>query len=163
MKIGITGTPGVGKTAIAKMLGEFIKIQPLNEKEFALKEGIGEFDKEENELVVPLKKLEESLNKYLKKQKNAIIEGHLICEIKADFDYIIVITCDPEILEARLEMRGYKAEKVQDNVFCEGIEYCRKHAARKYPKKKRIEVESRKSIKETFEAIIIELNKRENK
>lgn len=160
MKLGITGTPGVGKTAIAKVLGEFFKYKVLNEKEFSLKEGIGEFDTQENELVVPLEKLEERLAKLLKKEKNIIIEGHLICEIKAGFDLLILLRCNPELLEARLEAKGYKAEKIQDNVFCEGIEYCKKHALRNYPKAKIVEIESRKSIKETTNIIINEIKKR---
>ncbi|MFH1391399.1 MAG: AAA family ATPase [Candidatus Diapherotrites archaeon] len=161
MKIGITGSPGVGKTSVSKLLGQAFKAKVLNEKEFALKEGIGEFDTTENELVVPLNKLKTKLNKFLKKEKNIVIEGHMLCEIKADFDYLVLIKCDPEILEMRLEERGYKAEKIQDNVFCEGIDYCKKHSLRNYSKKKVIVVENRKSIKETTNAIILKIEKRE--
>lgn len=163
MKIGITGTPGIGKTSVSKQLAEFYKTKPLNEKEFALKEGIGSFDVDENELVVPLPLLEEKLNKFLKKKRNVVVEGHLLCEIKAKFDYLVLLKCDPELLELRLEERGYKAEKIQDNVFCEGIEYCKKHALRNYPKKNIIEVENRKNIKETTNTIIREIEKKEQK
>ncbi|MCR4369506.1 MAG: AAA family ATPase [archaeon] len=159
MKIGITGTPGVGKTAVSLELAKYYKLSALNEKEFALSKGIGEFDAQENELVVPLPKLERALNK----EKSGIFEGHLLCEIKADFDYLVLLRCHPELLETRLEARGYKAEKVQDNVFCEGIEYCKKHALRNYARGKIIEIESRKSIKETTNAIINELEKRKQK
>lgn len=163
MKLGITGTPGVGKTSVAKVLGEYYSLKVWNEQEFSLKEGIGEFDTTENELVVPLEKLEKSIEKLLKKEKNVLIEGHMLCEIKAGFDYIIVMRCHPELLESRLDAKGYKAEKIQDNVFCEGIEYCKKHTLRNYPKAKIIEVESRKSIKETTNSIINEIEKRRKK
>tara|TARA_Y100000310_G_scaffold193496_1_gene193442 strand:+ start:4725 stop:5216 length:492 start_codon:yes stop_codon:yes gene_type:complete len=163
MQIGITGTPGVGKTSVSKLLGKAFDSKVLNEKEFALKEGIGEFDTTENELVVPLSKLKVKLNEFLKKEKNIVIEGHMLCEIKVNFDYLVLIKCDPEILEMRLEERGYKAEKIQDNVFCEGIDYCKKHSLRNYPKEKVIVVENRKSIKETTNAIILEIEKRETK
>ncbi len=163
MKLGITGTPGVGKTSVAKVLGEYYSLKVWNEREFSLKEGIGEFDTTENELVVPLEKLEKSIEKLLKKEKNVLIEGHMLCEIKAGFDYIIVMRCHPELLESRLDAKGYKAEKIQDNVFCEGIEYCKKHTLRNYPKAKIIEVESRKSIKETTNSIINEIEKRRKK
>ena len=162
MKIGITGTPGVGKTSVSKIIAENYQSPCLNEKQFALKKEIGEFDTEENELIVPLPKLEQKLNDLLKKEKKIVVEGHLICEIKAKFDYLILITCDPELLELRLDSRGYKAEKIQDNVFCEGIDYCKKHASRNYPKEKIIEIRSRKTIKETSDAIITEINKREH-
>jgi len=154
MKIGITGSPGVGKSTVSKLLGQAFKAKVLNEKEFALKEGIGEFDTIENELVVPLNKLEAKLNEFLKKEENIVVEGHMLCEIKADFDYLAVIKCNPEILEMRLEERGYKAEKIQDNVFCEGIDYCKKRIARNYPEKRIIEVKSGKTIKETLDKIL---------
>ncbi len=168
MRICITGTPGVGKTTIAKKLGQALGYKVLNEKEFSIQEGIGEFDSSENELVVPLEKLESRLNKMLAKEKNIIVEGHMLCEIKGDFDFCVILRLGhhppppssplsrrpPERLAARLELRGYRDEKVQDNVFCEGINYCKKHALRNYPKRKIIEIGNRKTIKETTDSII---------
>ncbi len=157
MRILITGTPGVGKTAVAKRLGEALGFRVLNEREFALREGIGEFDAQENELVVPLEKLEEKLNKFLARQDNVIVEGHLLCEIRANADAVILVACDPERLASRLELRGYGEVKVQDNVFCEGVGYCRKHCLRNYPKAKVIEASNNKDIKETLHDIVVKL------
>ena len=144
----------MGKTAVSKELGKALKCRVLNEKEFALKEAIGEWDAEENELVVNVKKLEKALKKMLQKEKSIIIEGHLLCETKLPVDCTVLIRVDPELLELRLEQKGYAVEKVQDNVFCEGIEYCKKHLERRYSKKKIIEVMSRKTVKETCGKII---------
>ena len=157
MRIAITGTPGVGKTAIAKELGKVLGHKVLNEREFALKEGIGEFNAAENVLEVPLEKLGARLNKLLAKEKNIIVEGHLLCEIRGMFDWVVVLRLHPERLAARLGLRGYKDEKVQDNVFCEGIDYCKKHSMRNYGKAKVIEVENRKTIKDTTHSIVKEL------
>ena len=159
MRIAITGTPGVGKTALAKKLGTALGFKVLNEKEFAIGKGIGKFDAEENELVVPLGKLERELNRTLAKEQDIIIEGHLLCEIKTDVDAMVLITCEPERLAARLEARGYSEVKVQDNVFCEGIEYCKKHVYRNYPKRKVVVVENSKGIKETLYDIVVNLRK----
>jgi adenylate kinase len=157
MKLAITGSPGVGKTSVSKALGKELGIQTINEKAFALKKGIEEFDEESNELVVPVEKLGKEINKELKKEKDVILEGHLLCEAKIDVDAIILIRVHPEILELRLEGRGYAPEKIMDNVFCEGIDYCKKHLLKNYKMKKIIEVESKKSIKETKDTIIKEL------
>lgn len=161
MRIIITGTPGTGKTAIAKRLGQALGFMVRNEKEFALAEGIGEFDAAENELVVPLEKLRARLNKFLAKHDNVIVEGHLLCEIRARAaDAVVLLTCgDPERLASRLELRGYNEAKIQDNVFCEGISYCKKHCLRNYPKDKVIEAGSGKDIKETLYDIIVKLRR----
>lgn len=154
MRILVTGSPGVGKTSAARILGKRIKHRVLNEKQVALDERIGKWDNQEGEMVIPLAKFGKALNRLLEKEKKVIIEGHLLCELKLKADYVIVIRVHPEALEARLEARGYSAEKVQDNVFCEGIDYCKKHVLRNYSGKKVVEVEGGKSIKETLDRII---------
>jgi len=163
MRLVITGSPGTGKTSLGKELAKAIRHAIVNEKEFALKHGIGEWDSEENELVVPLKKLEKELNAFLKKNKNAIIEGHLLCELMLKADFVVLLQLHPELLEERLARKGYSAEKIQDNVFCEGIDYCKKHVLRNYKKNKIIEVQSQKTIKETTELIIRKLREKEAK
>ena len=163
MRIIITGSPGVGKTTVAKALSKTIKCLAYNEKTMALEKGIGKWDEKENELVIPLEPFAEMLNKFLSEQKNTIIEGHMLCELKLKADYIILIRVDPEILESRLEERNYTEEKVQDNVFCEGIDYCKKHIERNYPKEKILEVQSGKTIKETLDKIIIGLKEKGEK
>lgn len=156
MKLLITGTPGTGKSkagaALAKLLG--IK-RVINEKEFALACGLGKWDKETDELVVAPGKLATELNKELAKRSgnNIIIEGHILCEARLNVDVVIVLRTHPEILEARLEKRGYHAEKVQDNVFCEGIDYCKKHVLKRYAKKKVVELYVKGSAKETAKAV----------
>ena len=160
MRIVITGSPGTGKTSVAKVLAEELGCGAVNEKEFALEKGIGKWDSESNELVVPLELLEKELNRLLHNTKDIIIEGHLLCEIKLKVDCCIVLRLDPEVLESRLGRRSYSEEKIQDNVFCEGIDYCKKHALRNYEKKIVLEVESKKSIKETTRHIISKLGLR---
>ena len=160
MNLVVIGSPGVGKTSASKELAKELKLVFVNEKEFALEQGIGSWDTGENELVVPIKKLEKALNRFLEKKDNIVVEGHLLCECRIKASAVVLLRCNPETLESRLENRGYRAEKVQDNVFCEGIDYCKKHALRNYGKKKLVELESRKTIKETTHAIIQALKKR---
>ena len=154
MRLLVTGTPGVGKTSISKELGKRLKCKVVNEMEFALQKGIGEWDSVENELEVPVKKLENGLNIYLKKQDNVLLEGHLLCVTKLKVDFAVLIRLHPEVLETRLENKGYRPDKIMDNVFCEGIDYCKKRLARKYQSKNIIEVQSGKNIKEIALIII---------
>ncbi len=157
MRIMLTGSPGTGKTTIAKILGKKLKYKVVSEKEFALAHGIGMWNSEVDELFVPLRKLQKTLNLMLEKEENVIVEGHMLCETKLKVDAVVVLRVDPEILQIRLELRGYRPAKIMDNVFCEGIDYCKKHAAKRYPAKKIIEIRARKTIKETTANIITEL------
>ena len=131
MNIAISGTPGTGKTTLAKFFEEKFGFKVVNEKEFALSEGIGIFN-EQDELEIPIKEFEKRANAFLSKNKKVLFEGHLLCEMKLNVDKFIVLTLDPEKLQLRLEQRNYSIEKIMDNVFCEGIEYCKKHAMRNY-------------------------------
>ncbi len=157
MKLIITGSPGTGKTTISKKLAKKLKCRVLNEHDFALEKGIGKFDHDASELVVPLPKLRSAVSELLKKEKDIVLEGHLLCEVKLQVDAVVVLRVHPEILESRLEARGYNAVKTQDNVFCEGIDYCTKHAVRKYGGRKVIEVRNEKGIKETLSIILKDL------
>ena len=153
MKIVITGCPGTGKTAVAKLLAKNLKAEYLNEKEFAIKQGIAEL--EEDEIVIDEHKLETKMNLYIKNLKNVVLEGHILCEIKLKVDKVFVLETEPERIELRLASRkAYSEEKIQDNVFCQGIDYCKKKALKAYGKKKVVLVNSSKTSKETTETII---------
>jgi len=158
MRLIITGSPGTGKTTLAKSLGEKLNLTVLNEKDFALKNGIGSFN-EENELEIPIKEFEEKANAFLKETDDVLFEGHVVCEAKLHVDKAILIRVDPEDLEMRLENRNYSMEKVMDNVFCEGIDYCKKQVIKNYPIDKIIEVTSKASISGTLKAVLASLGK----
>lgn len=160
MNFAIVGTPGCGKTTLAKNLSNKLGLKTINEKDFALLNKIGSFN-DENELEIPLDKFEKKANSYLKQNNGLIFEGHTLCEMKLKIDKIILIKIDPEILEQRLRKRNYSELKIMDNVFCEGIDYCKKKLLKNYPIKKIIEVNSAPSQKETlFKTIKLLANKK---
>ncbi len=162
MKIAITGTPGCGKTTLAKQLGEKYGLKVINEKDFALKNSIGKFN-DENELEIPIDAFEKKVNAFLQKNDNVLFEGHVLCEAKLKVDFVLLITINPEELEARLEQRNYAPSKVMDNVFCEGIEYCKKHLLRNYPKDKILQITSKPAQKLTFAEAVREINSKNSK
>ena len=156
----LTGTPGVGKTTAAKALGKKLKYKVVNEKEFALQQGIGMWSAENEELFMPMAKLRKAMARLVEKEDNLIVEGHLLCETKLKVDVVILLRLHPELLGVRLSSRGYKAEKIEDNVFCEGIDYCKKKVAKRYPAGKVVEVNAGRTVKETIQHIMDALKKR---
>jgi len=161
MRIIITGTPGTGKSSVAKILGKQIKHMVLNEQQFALEKKIGKWDSDEGELIIPLQQFARELNKLLAKEKNIILEGHLLCELRLPkADFVVLLTVKPEELEKRLHARGYNEVKVQENVFCEANDYCKKRVLRSYNKQKVLQVDAGKTIKEITLDIISKLKEK---
>ncbi len=160
MKILITGSPGTGKTTVAKKLAKKLNCVYINEHDFALASGIASWNHEFNELEIPLNKMRSALLSELKKHENIIIEGHTLCEIKLPVDAVILLRVHPELLQERLERKGYNDVKIADNVFCEGIDYCKKHVLRRYPESKIIEVRNERSIKDCIDEIVSKLKER---
>jgi adenylate kinase len=124
MIIGLTGTPGTGKTTTADKLKEkgfqiiYIK-RFIDENNFNFR-----FDEERNTQEVDLEILEESLKKYidtLNRSEIIIIEGHLSHNLSFT-DKIIVLRCNPVNLEERLKKVGFEMKKIQENIEAETID-----------------------------------------
>lgn len=117
MIIALTGTPGVGKTSVAKILEK--KYRVINLIDLALEKGfVLDYDKKRNSYIVDIDELKNHLRKTMKKSNNYILEGHLSHLI--DFsDMVIVLRCRPDILRKRLKEKGWKQEKIEENVEAE--------------------------------------------
>ncbi|MCD6492329.1 MAG: adenylate kinase family protein [Archaeoglobaceae archaeon] len=114
MKIALTGTPGCGKSTVARELKKIgykvVKVEELAKK----------FDcilSKNDEIVVDVDKLAREFSKV---NFDGIIEGHLSHLLNPDI--AIVLRCNPIILKKRLEKRGWSKSKVLENVEAELID-----------------------------------------
>jgi len=114
VKIGITGTPGTGKSTISEQLeGEKIDL-----KDYMEKEGLG--TKNENgEIEVDIEELRQNIPEE-SQEDNLILEGHLAHFL--DLDYCVVLRCNPEELRERLSKRDYTESKVEENIESEKMD-----------------------------------------
>jgi len=130
MIVALTGTPGIGKTSVANILNkkgyEVVDLTKISsEKGFV----IG-FDEKRDSKIVDI----DALNKYVKNNyKNCgtvLVDGHLSHLLKCA-DKVIVLRCHPDELRKRLSKKGWKKEKIKENleaeildvVLCESVEF----------------------------------------
>lgn len=116
MKIAITGVPMVGKTSVAEALAKKLnyRLVKINELAEELKAYEG-YDKKRHAKILDMDKLEKEIKKL---KGNLILEGHVSHEFPVDV--VIVLRCNPDILEKRLKERyPDKPEKVKENVEAE--------------------------------------------
>ncbi|MDO5844198.1 MAG: adenylate kinase family protein [Methanocorpusculum sp.] len=113
MMIGITGTPGCGKTSAAEELRR--RGFTVLDLKTTVKDYVIEHD---DELGSDIIDDEEWANNFPYTQ--GFVEGafahYLTC------DKIIVLRCRPDVLKKRLAPRGYSAEKVRENLEAEALD-----------------------------------------
>lgn len=117
MIIAITGTPGVGKTTVSKLLAERLGYEYVNLRDYALENCIGEM--KGDELEVEVDELAYNFERDFK-GKDVVVDGHLSHFLPADI--VIVLRAHPKLIGERLTERGYSREKIGENVEAELVD-----------------------------------------
>ncbi len=126
MIICISGTPGTGKTTIAKIISKKLKIKYLDVKKLIKDKKIYDsYDKTDKAYVVDTKKLNKELVLLIKKEKNLVIDSLLSHYLPKKYvDLCIITKCELKELNKRLEKRKYSKEKVRENLDAEIFDIC---------------------------------------
>jgi|TARA_B110000240_G_scaffold66501_1_gene75779 adenylate kinase len=120
-RLALSGTPGTGKSTIASLLNgqgyTIISLESLANKYDCL----GEVDSSDNSKPIDLEKLYHLLNIAWSKESEypIIVDGHLSHQLPCDAT--VILRCQPDVLQTRLENRDYTKEKIQGNVEWELI------------------------------------------
>jgi adenylate kinase len=133
MLIGITGTPGTGKTSVTKLLEKERFYQVIHLNELIKDEKLySEVDSERDCVVADMDRVyDRVLELHDRSYPVTIVDSHLSHHIA---DIVIVLRTDPAILRGRLEKRNYSEEKVKENleaealdiILAESVEWCEK-------------------------------------
>ena len=128
MIILITGTPGVGKTTVSRLLADKINAflidinELVNEKH--LYTGI---DEEKRYKIVNLDDLFNEIDNIIGKiddsNKYIIIEGHL-SHLFEKSNLAIVLRANPDVLQERMDTKGWNNTKIRENIEAEAIDVC---------------------------------------
>jgi len=130
----ICGTPGTGKTLLAKKLAEY-GFEIVHLSELVIREKLYlNYDEARQSFVINPKKLIKKLVELEKKTKKPLIVEGIGAELvpKKYVDLCIVLICEPKELQKRLEAKGYSTDKIEENLEAERINLIWGEALDKY-------------------------------
>ena len=127
MLVGVTGTPGSGKSHFAKRLAKRVRGSHIIELN-AIVEKYGAFSGHDRfgTKIVRMRELEAGLREEMGRNGSAvvIVVGHLIPDMRTKTDICVVVRSGLDRLIRVLKGRGYPTEKIRDNVLAEALDYC---------------------------------------
>ena len=122
----VTGTPGTGKTEIAKAVAKILKFKYIDANKIIKKEKLTEgYDKERRTSIVDEHKLAKALVSLIKKEKNIVIDSHMSHYMPKKYvDLCIVTKCKIPTLRERMKKRKYSDLKIKENIDAELFDVC---------------------------------------
>ncbi|MFH1972523.1 MAG: adenylate kinase family protein [archaeon] len=126
MIILFTGTPGTGKSTLAKEFAKKKKWKYIDvNKVIDDNNLIEKYDIERDTFVVDEKRLSKILVEMIKKEENLVIDSHMAHYVPKKYvDLVFCTKCDLRRLKIRLESRKYKDKKVRENLDAEIFDVC---------------------------------------
>ena len=131
--IVVTGTPGTGKTTLAKNLAQKLNFLYLDVNKIIFKYKLSEgYDNKRKTKIIDINKLNKRLileiknfKKQNKKFKGIIIDSHLSHYLPRKYvDICIVTKCGIKELNKRLKKKEFNKSKIQENVQAEIFDIC---------------------------------------
>lgn len=161
----VTGTPGVGKTSISRLLASkldavYISLGELVERE-RLISGV---DKARGTLIADTDRVSKRVQEIIKSSEcDVIVDGHYAVDVvpAKDVHMVFVLRRDPSELKSVMENRGFKEKKLWENLAAEILDVCLWDAVSACDSEKVCEIDvSGKRIEEVVEDIILMLEGR---
>jgi adenylate kinase len=141
----VSGTPGTGKTTIAKELAKRISYNFIDMGELAQNEHIySDEDSERNTKIVDERKLTKRIKEEIVANKGKIVISSHYAEIVNPklVDRVIVLRTHPDKLQVRLRERGWSDRKIKENIEAEILGVCSFNAISKYGEGKIYEIDT---------------------
>jgi adenylate kinase len=155
----LTGTPGVGKTSVSKLLSDILKARLIDVDQVVREEHlIINHDVNRETDIVDITNLSKKIADLIQMvDEDIIVEGHYATEIvpRRYVTKIIILRRDPNDLEKKLRDKGFNEKKIKENVLAEILDVCLIEAMKRHSLEKLIEVDTTdKDVEETVNEIL---------
>ena len=126
----VTGTPGTGKTTVAKRLAKQKKARYLDVNTIIKQHKLDKnYSKKWKSYLVDVDKLNKILIKIIKEQQkkkqSLVIDSHLSHYLPAKYVNLCIVTkCSLKKLQQRLKKRRYAKKKIRENMDAEILDVC---------------------------------------
>ena len=124
----VTGTPGAGKTIVSNLLASRINSILVSVGDLVKNEKLyGGVDKRRDTLIADMDRLSKRIDKIiLQANREVIVEGHYAVDIMPpeQVELVFVLRRDPYELRTIYEQRGYRKEKILENLAAEVLDVC---------------------------------------
>lgn len=143
----ISGTPGTGKTTLAKELAKRINQKFIDIGELATREHLYlKSDPTRNTKIIDEPKLAKRIEKEIIASDGKVVASSHYAEIVNPklVERVIVLRTHPDELRRRLDQRGWNPEKIQENLEAEILGVCSSNALIRYGKDKVNEIDTTK-------------------
>jgi adenylate kinase len=150
----VTGTPGVGKTALARSLSRQSGFSLLELSSLVREEKLyNRFDRSRRSYVIDERKLRRRLQALSQSSEKIVLPTHLIGGFlpKAAVKFALVLRLDPIVLYKRLRSRGWTKQKAWENTEAEILDVSLQQSRLLLGPRKVYEIDTtHKSIKTIF-------------
>jgi adenylate kinase len=155
----ITGTPGVGKTRVSKVLTERLEGLYISLTDIVNGENLRlDVDSERDTVIADLRRLSDRVSNIISESScDVVVDGHYASEVVSSevVSYAFVLRIEPDKLRQRLRERGYSEGKILENLASEVLDVCLFDAVARYGVEKVDEIEvTHKDVDEVVEEII---------
>ncbi len=118
MFIVISGTPGTGKTVIARLLAKQLKARLIDTKYLVRKYKIpSKLDAKRKTKIIDQNKLAKAA---AKEKGDIVFEGHMAHFAKSELT--VILRASPKELEKRLKKKKWSRKKIKENIEAEAID-----------------------------------------
>jgi len=144
--IVVTGTPGVGKTSVSRILASKLDAKVIEVGELIERERLYlGFDEERDTFIADTDKLSQRIKRLIDEvnSRDVIVVGHFAVDLLSPekIHKVFVLRRHPEELKDVLESRGYMERKLWENLAAEVLDVCLCEAVESCGEKKVCEVD----------------------